>query len=258
MKFAHIRVEIRDQVGVITINRPKARNALSEDLMRELADAIDQLEADSGIGCIVLCGSDRAFAAGADIKDMHDKTYVEVFQDNFISGSWTRVARCRKPVIAAVAGYALGGGCELAMMCDIIIAADNAHFSQPEITIGTIPAAGGTQRLPRIVGKSKAMEMCLTGRMIDAAEAERAGLVSRVVPAGELLDEALKTAETIASMPRQTAMMVKEAINSAFETPLSQGLLMEGRLFHATFATEDRREGMKAFVEKRRPAWRHR
>ena len=258
MSFANIRVEIRDHVGLITIDRPEALNALSEELMRELSDAIDQLDADPGIGCVVLWGSDKVFASGADIKDMQDKTYAEVFQDNLISGSWAGVAECRKPVIAAVAGYAIGGGCELAMMCDIIIAADSARFSQPEITIGTIPAAGGTQRLPRVIGKSKAMDMCLTGRMMDAAEAERTGLVSRVVPAGELLDEALKTAATVASMPRQAAMMIKEAINSAFETPLSQGLLMEGRLFHSTFATEDRREGMKAFVEKRQPAWRHR
>jgi enoyl-CoA hydratase len=258
MRFANIRVESRDHVGIITIDRPEVLNALSEDLMHELSDAIDGLDADPEIRCLVVTGSDKAFAAGANIKEMQGKSYTEVFQDDFISGSWTRLAQCRTPVIAAVAGYAIGGGCELAMMCDIIIAADNAKFGQPEITIGTIPAAGGTQRLPRLIGKSKAMDLCLTGRMMDAVEAERAGLVSRVVPPGELLDEALRTAATVASMPRQAAMMIKEAINGAFEMPLSQGLRFEGRLFHSTFATEDRREGMKAFVEKRPPVWRHR
>ena len=258
MSFENLRVEKRDHVGIVTLDRPEVLNALSENLMAELSDAIDRLEADPEIRCLVLTGSDKAFAAGANIKDMQDKTYTEVFQNDFISGSWARLAQCRTPVIAAVAGYAIGGGCELAMMCDIIIAADTAKFGQPEITIGTIPAAGGTQRLPRQIGKAKAMELCLTGRMMDAVEAERAGLVSRVVPVGELLEEALKTAATVASMPRQAAMMVKEAINAAFEMPLSQGLRFEGRLFHATFATEDRREGMKAFVEKRPPFWRQR
>jgi enoyl-CoA hydratase len=258
MSFANIRVERVDHVGIVTLDRPEVLNALSEDLMRELCDAIAELDADPDIRCLVLTGSDKAFAAGANIKEMQDKTYAEVFQEDFISGSWSGVARCRTPVIAAVAGYAIGGGCELAMMCDIIIAADNARFGQPEITLGTIPAAGGTQRLPRWIGKSKAMDLCLTGRMMDAEEAERAGLVSRVVPASELRDEAMKTANTVASMPRQAAAMIKEAINAAFEMPLSQGLRFEGRLFQSTFATEDRREGMKAFVEKRPPIWRHR
>lgn len=255
MSYENIRVETREQVGLITLDRPKALNALSESLMRELSQAIDELEADPEIACVVLTGSEKAFAAGADIKEMQDKDFMGVFWEDFISGSWTRVARCRKPVIAAVAGYALGGGCELAMMCDIIIAADTATFSQPEIAIGTIPAAGGTQRLPRVVGKAKAMDLCLTGRTMNAAEAERAGLVSRVVPADQLLDEALRAAAEVASAPRQAAMMIKEAINNAFETPLSQGLRFEGRLFHSTFATEDRKEGMKAFVEKRKPVW---
>jgi enoyl-CoA hydratase len=204
MSFENIRVERRDNVGIVTLDRPEVLNALSEDLMGELSKAVDALDADPEIRCLVLTGSDKAFAAGANIKEMQDKTYTEVLEDNFISGSWTRLARCRTPVVAAVAGYAIGGGCELVMMCDIVIAADTAKFGQPEITIGTIPAAGGTQRLPRLIGKAKAMELCLTGRMMDAAEAERAGLVSRVVPAEALIDEALKTAETVASMPAST------------------------------------------------------
>jgi enoyl-CoA hydratase len=258
MTFQHILVEVRDGVGLITLDRPKALNALSEALVAELSEAVESLEADPEVGCLLLTGSARAFAAGADIKEMQDKDFAEVYRDDFISGSWSRLARCRKPVVAAVAGYALGGGCELAMMCDVIIAAEDAKFGQPEITIGTLPAVGGTQRLPRAVGKAKAMELCLTGRMMDAAEAERAGLVSRVVPAEGLLDEALATAGKIAAMPRQAAMMVKEAVNAAYETPLAQGLRLEGRLFHATFATEDRKEGMAAFVEKRKPTWRQR
>ena len=258
MSFRNLRVERRENVGIITLDRPEVLNALSEDLMAELSEAVDGLDADPEVRCLVLTGSDKAFAAGANIKDMVDKTYSDVLDDDFISGSWARLAHCRTPTIAAVAGYAIGGGCELVMMCDIVIAADSAKFGQPEITIGTIPAAGGTQRLPRLVGKAKAMELCLTGRMMDAVEAERAGLVSRVVPADALLKAALETAATVAAMPRQAAMKVKEAINAAFEMPLSQGLRFEGRLFHATFATEDRREGMKAFVEKRPPVWRHR
>ncbi|MDX1575551.1 MAG: enoyl-CoA hydratase [Kiloniellales bacterium] len=258
MSFENLRVERRGNVGIVTLDRPEVLNALSEDLMSELSEAVDGLDADPEIRCLVLTGSDKAFAAGANIKDMVDKTYAEVLRDDFISGSWTRLARCRTPVVAAVAGYAIGGGCELAMMCDIVIAAETARFGQPEITIGTIPAAGGTQRLPRLIGKAKAMELCLTGRMMDAGEAERAGLVSRVVPAEALMEEALQTAETVAAMPEQAARMVKEAINAAFEMPLSQGLRFEGRLFHSTFATEDRREGMAAFVEKRQPVWRHR
>ena len=256
MSYDHILVEIRDSVGLVTLDRPKVLNALSESLIGELSRAIDALEADPRIGCILLAGSEKAFAAGADIKEMQDKGYAEVYREDFISGTWVRVARCRKPVVAAVSGYALGGGCELAMMCDIVIAADTARFGQPEITIGTIPAAGGTQRLPRVIGKAKAMDLCLTGRTMDAREAERAGLVSRVVPAGQVLAEALAAAQTIAAMPRQAAMMIKEAIDSAYETSLSQGLRFEARLFHATFATEDRSEGMKAFVEKRRPKWK--
>jgi enoyl-CoA hydratase len=258
MSFEHLRIERHDNIGIVTLDRPEVLNALSEGLMGELSKAVDALDADPEIRCLVLTGSDKAFAAGANIKDMVDKTHAEVLEDDFISGSWTRLARCRTPVIAAVAGYAIGGGCELAMMCDIVIAAETAKFAQPEITIGTIPAAGATQRLPRMIGKAKAMELCLTGRTMDAAEAERAGLVSRVVPADALIDEALETAATVAAMPAQAAMMVKEAINAAFEMPLSQGLRFEGRLFHATFATEDRREGMQAFVEKRPPVWRHR
>ncbi|MEE8535816.1 MAG: enoyl-CoA hydratase [Kiloniellales bacterium] len=258
MTFQHILVEVRDGVGLVTLDRPEALNALSDPLIAELTQAIDSFEADAGIGCILLAGSAKAFAAGADIKEMQDKDFAEVYLDDFISGSWSRLARCRKPVVAAVAGYALGGGCELAMMCDVVIAAEDAKFGQPEITIGTIPAVGGTQRLPRVVGKAKAMELCLTGRTMDAAEAERAGLVSRVVKAEDLLEEALATARKIAAMPRQAAMMIKEAINSAYETPLAQGLRLEGRLFQSTFATEDRKEGMAAFVEKRKPTWRNR
>ncbi len=258
MTFQHILVEARDGVGLVTLDRPEALNALSDSLIAELTQALDSLEADDGIGCILLAGSAKAFAAGADIKEMQDKDFAEVYLDDFISGSWSRLARCRKPVVAAVAGYALGGGCELAMMCDVVIAAEDAKFGQPEITIGTIPAVGGTQRLPRVVGKAKAMELCLTGRTMDAAEAERAGLVSRVVKAEDLLEEALATARKIAAMPRQAAMMIKEAINSAYETPLAQGLRLEGRLFQSTFATEDRKEGMAAFVEKRKPTWRNR
>lgn len=258
MTFQHILVEVRDGVGLVTLDRPEALNALSDPLIAELTQAIDSFEADAGIGCILLAGSAKAFAAGADIKEMQDKDFAEVYRDDFISGSWSRLARCRKPVVAAVAGYALGGGCELAMMCDVVIAAEDAKFGQPEITIGTIPAVGGTQRLPRVVGKAKAMELCLTGRTMDAAEAERAGLVSRVVKAEDLLEEALATARKIAAMPRQAAMMIKEAINSAYETPLAQGLRLEGRLFQSTFATEDRKEGMAAFVEKRKPTWRNR
>ena len=258
MTFQHILVEVRDGVGLVTLDRPEALNALSDPLIAELTQAIDSFEADAGIGCILLAGSAKAFAAGADIKEMQDKDFAEVYLDDFISGTWSRLARCRKPVVAAVAGYALGGGCELAMMCDVVIAAEDAKFGQPEITIGTIPAVGGTQRLPRVVGKAKAMELCLTGRTMDAAEAERSGLVSRVVKAEDLLEEALATARKIAAMPRQAAMMIKEAINSAYETPLAQGLRLEGRLFQSTFATEDRKEGMAAFVEKRKPTWRNR
>ena len=257
MAYANIIVETRGKVGVITLNRPKAMNALNHALITELAHAVDGFEADAGIGCIVVTGSEKTFAAGADIKEMAGKTFIDALSDDFVA-NWQRLARARKPVIAAVAGYALGGGCELAMMCDFILAGDNARFGQPEITIGTIPGAGGTQRLTRFVGKSKAMEMCLTGRMMDAAEAERAGLVSRVMPVGELLDEAVKVAERIAGMSMPMVMMAKEAVNRAYETTLAEGVLFERRLFHATFASEDQKEGMAAFVEKRQPDFANR
>ena len=258
MAYENILVEKRGNVGLITLNRPKALNALNASLMTELSRALDELEADKEIGCIVLTGSEKAFAAGADIKEMKDKTYSQVYAEDFITTDWERLSQTRKPVIAAVAGYALGGGCEVAMMCDIIIAADNAKFGQPEITIGTIPGSGGTQRLTRVVGKSKAMELCLTGRMMDAEEAERAGLVARVVPAGDLLDEAMKTAGQIASLSQPIVMMAKEAVNRAYETTLAEGIKFERRSFHATFAIEDRKEGMTAFVEKRPPKWTQR
>ena len=260
MTYENILSDTRGKVGVITLNRPKALNALSPALMNELAAALDAFEADDGIGCIVITGSDKAFAAGADIKAMKDKSYMDVYKADFITTEWERVTRCRKPVIAAVAGYALGGGCELAMMCDFIIAADNAKFGQPEINLGIIPGAGGTQRLPRFVGKSKAMEMVLLGqaRMMDAAEAERVGLVSRVVPVAQLIDDAVATAGRIAELSLPIAMMAKEAVNRAFETTLAEGVRFERRLFHSAFATEDQKEGMAAFVEKRKPAFRHR
>ena len=253
MPYETLLVETRGRVGLITLNRPKALNALSDKVTAELAQALDAFEADDNIGAIVLTGSEKAFAAGADIKEMIDKTYMEAYKGDFITKNWTRLATCRKPTLAAVAGYALGGGCEMAMACDIILAADTAKFGQPEITIGTIPGAGGTQRLARFVGKAKAMEMCLTGRMMDAQEAERAGLVSRIIPAADLLEEALKVAERIASMSRPIAMMVKESVNRAYETTLEEGLRFERRLFHSTFAIEDRKEGMTAFAEKRQP-----
>jgi enoyl-CoA hydratase len=256
--YQYIRVERRDAVGLVTLNRPQALNALNAALISELGAALDDFETDTAIGAIVLTGTDKAFAAGADVKEMVGKSYPEIYMEDFITTGWERVGQCRKPVIAAVAGFALGGGCEIAMMCDIVIAADNAHFGQPEITLGTIPGAGGTQRLTRFVGKAKAMDLCLTGRTMDAAEAERAGLVSRVVPAAQLLSEALKIGEQIAQMSRPIAMMLKESVNRAYETSLAEGVRFERRLFHATFATEDRKEGMAAFVEKRKPAFRNR
>ncbi len=256
--FEHIIVDSKGAVGIVTLNRPKMLNALSFGVFREIAAAIDDLEADDKIGCIVLTGSDKAFAAGADIKEMQPRTFIDMYSSDFTAIGSDRVAKCRKPTIAAVAGYALGGGCELAMMCDIIIAADTAKFGQPEITLGTIPGIGGTQRLTRAIGKSKAMDLCLTGRMMDAAEAERSGLVSRVVPADKLMDEVLAAAEKIASMSRPAAAMAKEAINRAFETPLSEGLNAERNLFHGTFALEDRAEGMAAFIEKRKPVNKNR
>jgi enoyl-CoA hydratase len=258
MAYENIIVEKQHAVGVITLNRPKALNALNAALVRELADALDRFEEDDEIGAIVLAGSEKAFAAGADIKEMQSKNYMDAFLGDFITKDWGRVATCRKPTIAAVAGYALGGGCEIAMMCDFIIAADNARFGQPEINLGTIPGSGGTQRLARFVGKSKAMELCLTGRMMDADEAERAGLVSRIVPVGELRADAIKTAQTIADKSRPATMIAKESVNRAYETTLAEGVLFERRLFHSTFATEDQKEGMAAFIEKRQPSFKGR
>jgi len=257
MDFQNIIAEKKDNgVALITLNRPDALNALNDALINELGTAIDTYEADTDIGCIVITGSEKAFAAGADIKEMQSKSYMETYLSNFIS-TWERVAKCRKPVIAAVNGFALGGGCELAMMCDFIIAGDKAKFGQPEIKLGILPGAGGSQRLTRFVGKSKAMEMCLTGRMMDADEAERAGLASRVVPAEDLLEDALKTAATIAGMSTPTTMMVKESVNRSYETTLAEGILFERRTFHAAFATEDQKEGMSAFAEKRKADWQN-
>ena len=258
MAYNTILVNTQGPVGILTLNRPKAMNALNAEIVREIGAALDGFEADEAIGAIVLTGSEKAFAAGADIKEMADKGYMDVYLANFITDGWERVTSCRKPVIAAVAGYALGGGCEVAMMCDFIIAGDTAKFGQPEITIGIIPGAGGTQRLTRFVGKSKAMEMVLTGRMMGAEEAERAGLVSRVVPAVDLLDEAVKTAKAIADLSRPAVMVAKEAVNRAYETSLAEGVLFERRSFHALFATEDQKEGMAAFAEKRQPKWKNR
>ena len=258
MSYQTIIIETRDNVGLITLNRPDALNALSNRVIEELARALDEFENNHAIGAIVLTGSEKAFAAGADIREMQPKNWPDTFVDDFITDGWERVANCRKPIIAAVAGYALGGGCEIAMMCDFILAADSAIFGQPEIKIGIWPGAGGSQRLTRFVGKSKAMEMCLTGRMMDAEEAERSGLVSRGVPAGELLDEAIKSATKVASMSRPIAMMVKETVNRAYETTLAEGILFERRTFHSVFATEDQKEGMQAFVEKRKPDFNNR
>lgn len=258
MPYQDIVVEKKGRVGIITFNRPKALNALCESLVAELGVALDELEGDPDIGALVLTGSEKAFAAGADIKEMKDRSFADVYRADFITRGWERVAQCRKPVIAAVSGYALGGGCELAMMCDIILAADNAKFGQPEITIGILPGAGGTQRLTRLIGKSKAMEMCLTGRTMDAAEAERSGLVARVVPAPQLMEEAVKLADRIAAMSGPIALMVKECVNRAYETTLAEGVRFERRMFHAAFATDDQKEGMAAFVEKRQPAFRNR
>jgi len=255
--YENILVETRDRVGLITLNRPEALNALNDDLIRELGEALDAFDADDGIGAIVLTGSEKAFAAGADIKQMREKTFMDAYNRNFITGTWEKVATTRKPVIAAVAGFALGGGCEVAMMCDFIIAADNAKFGQPEITIGTIPGAGGTQRLTRAVGKAKAMDLCLTGRMMDAEEAERSGLVSRIVPAADLVDEAVKAASKIAALSKPILYMAKECVNRAFETTLAEGVFFERRMFHATFGTEDQKEGMAAFADKRKPAFKH-
>ncbi len=253
-----IATETRGGVAVIRLNRPQALNALCDQLMEELGQALRGFDADPGIAAIVLTGSEKAFAAGADIKEMQGRTYPAVYLDDFIGKRWEAVTQVQKPVIAAVAGYALGGGCELAMMCDMIIAGDNARFGQPEINLGVIPGAGGTQRLTRAVGKSKAMEMVLTGRMMDAQEAERANLVSRVVPAAEVVAEAVKVGEKIAALSAPAVAAAKEAVNRAFETTLAEGVKFERRVFHALFATEDQKEGMSAFVEKRKPGFRNR
>jgi enoyl-CoA hydratase len=258
MSYQNILVHTEGAVGIVTLNRPQALNALNGQLMDELTAVIDAFESDDAIRCIILTGSEKAFAAGADIGEMKSKTFADVYKEDFITRNWERVSRARKPVIAAVAGFALGGGCELAMMCDFILAADNAKFGQPEINLGIGPGAGGSQRLARAVGKAKAMEMCLTGRMMDAGEAERAGLVARVVPLAELMPEALKVAGKIASASLPAMLMVKECVNRSFETTLAEGLRFERRLFHALFATEDQKEGMTAFMEKRKPAFKDR
>lgn len=257
MAFENIISETRGAVGLITLNRPEALNALNSALINELNQALTTFDSDDAIGCIVITGSEKAFAAGADVKEMQSKSYMDAYLDDFI-GSWDQVAHRRKPIIAAVAGYALGGGCELAMMCDFIIAGDNARFGQPEINLGVSPGAGGTQRLTRFVGKSKAMEMCLTTRMMDADEAERSGLVSRIVPANELVEDAVKTASKIAAMSRPIVLMTKESVNRAYETTLAEGVRFERRLFHSMFATQDQTEGMQAFVEKRKPEFKGR
>lgn len=257
MAYKAIIVNRKEGVGMITLNRPEALNALNKQLMDEMTKAVRDLEADDNIGCILLTGSDKAFAAGADIKEMAAKGYMDVFKEDFITSNWEEVTRARKPVIAAVAGYALGGGCELAMMCDFIVCADNAKFGQPEIKLGVIPGAGGTQRLPRFIGKSKAMDMILTGRMMGAEEAERSGLVSRVFPLEDLKDEAFKIAKSIAELSLPSAMVAKEAVNRAYEISLSEGIKFERRTFHALFATEDQKEGMAAFVDKRSPKFKN-
>ncbi|HEY3697357.1 enoyl-CoA hydratase [Phenylobacterium sp.] len=256
MTYETLIVETAEGVTLIRLNRPQALNALNSQLMDELSAALAAAEADEAVRCMVITGSERAFAAGADIKEMASKSYADVFKEDFITRNWEAAARCRKPVIAAVAGFALGGGCELAMMCDFIIAADTARFGQPEINLGVIPGAGGTQRLPRSAGKSKAMDMILTARMMDAAEAERCGLVSRVVPAAELIPTAMAAAKAIAALSPLAVMMAKELVNAAFETPLAQGVKTERRLFHSLFAFDDQTEGMAAFVEKRKPVFK--
>ncbi|TXH35971.1 MAG: enoyl-CoA hydratase [Rhodospirillaceae bacterium] len=258
MTYENILVARDGRVGIITLNRPKALNALCDALISDLGQALDAFEADAEIGAIILTGSEKAFAAGADIKEMKDRSFMDVYLSDFITKGWERVASCRKPVIAAVAGFALGGGCEVAMMCDIIIAAETAKFGQPEITLGIIPGAGGTQRLTRALGKAKAMDLVLTGRMMDAAEAERCGLVSRVVPSEKLMGEALAVANKIASMSLPITLFAKESVNRAFETSLTEGLRFERRMFHAAFATEDQSEGMSAFAEKRPAQFKHR
>jgi enoyl-CoA hydratase len=257
MSYQNILVETKGRVGVIRLNRPHQLNALNVALKAELSQAIDAFEVDENIGCMLITGNEKAFAAGADIKEMADKTFIEAYLGNF-TGTWDRAARARKPIVAAVAGFALGGGCELAMQCDLIIAADNAKFGQPEIKLGIIPGIGGTQRLTRAVGKAKAMDLILTGRMMDAAEAEKAGLVARVVPAADLITEAMKVADAIATMSLPSVLAAKESVNRAFESGLSEGVVFERRIFHSLFATEDQKEGMKAFIEKRKPEWKNR
>ena len=256
MSYENIIAETRGKVGLITLNRPKAMNALNDTLIDELGAALDSFEADANIGCIVITGSEKAFAAGADIGAMAGWDFMDVYKANYISRNWDRIIRCRKPIIAAVAGFALGGGCELAMMCDMIYAADTAKFGQPEIKLGILPGAGGTQRLPRAVGKAKAMDMCLTARFIDAEEAERAGLVARIIAADKLLEETLAAAATIAGFSLPIVMMIKESVNRAYESSLQEGLLFERRTFHSAFALADQKEGMAAFVEKRKPVFR--
>lgn len=258
MSYETLIVETAEGVSLIRLNRPEALNALNSRLLGELVEALDAAEADEAVRCLVVTGSERAFAAGADIKEMSTKTYAEMFAENFFGHAADRIAAFRKPIIAAVAGYALGGGCELAMLCDFIIAADTAKFGQPEITLGVAPGIGGTQRLTRFVGKAKAMDMILTGRMMDAAEAERAGLVSRIVPADRLIDEAMAAAAKIAGLSPLAVMMNKEMVEAAYETPLTQGVKLERRLFHSLFAFEDQKEGMRAFVEKRKPQFKGR
>lgn len=258
MAYECILTETDGAVGIITLNRPDALNAFNRQLMDELTEAVKAFEADDAISCMVLTGSEKAFAAGADIKEMASKGYVEVFKEDFITANWEEVTRARKPVIAAVNGYALGGGCELALMCDFIIAGDGAKFGQPEISIGAMPGAGGTQRLARFIGKSKAMEMCLTGRMMDADEAERCGLVSRIVPKAELREEAIRVAKQIAGFSRPIAMLTKESVNRAYESTLSEGVRFERRIFQSVFAFEDQKEGMAAFAEKRKPVFKNR
>ncbi|WP_425408556.1 enoyl-CoA hydratase [Hyphococcus sp.] len=257
MAYECILTETEGNVGVITLNRPDALNAFNKLLMDEVTQAVKAFDADDSIGCMVVTGSEKAFAAGADIKEMASKNYVDAINEEFITANWEEVTRARKPVIAAVGGYALGGGCELALMCDFIIAGDNAKFGQPEISIGAMPGAGGTQRLARFIGKSKAMEMCLTGRMMDAEEAERCGLVSRIVPKGELREEAIRVAKQIASFSRPIVLLTKDSVNRSYETTLSEGVRFERRLFHSVFAFEDQKEGMAAFLEKRKPAFKN-
>lgn len=257
MSDALILQQIQGRVAILTLNRPKALNALNDELMNELGQALLKLDVDDDIGAIIITGSEKAFAAGADIAAMANWSHMDVFKSEYITRNWETMLRIRKPIIAAVSGYALGGGCELAMMCDFIIAADTAKFGQPEIKLGILPGAGGSQRLPRAVGKSKAMDMVLTGRMMDSAEAERSGLVSRVVPVDKLMQEAIDVATAIASMSLHSVMMAKEAVNRAWESPLSEGLLFERRAFHSLFGTEDQKEGMKAFLEKRQPDFKH-